>query len=321
METSGVWRAVGRLLAVAALLLTGLASATGVAAQDDEETYESPRYGYTLTYDTDEWEVVREDQDEDDEYDTVTLSNGVSTVSVIGDPDYDDDELDDCVDDYLAGLEQNDGASDIEPYDDRDAEGEDDDVAWATYTYTFTFDDGDEEDFVRSFQCTAQDDGLTLVVIHDAGIDDYEDEISAREDLLEGFEGPGASDEEDNDEDDDPGQDDAGNDTGDGVEIADGTWEGESEDGEPFSLTVEDGGVVSVSYAYECNGNPVFASAAVSDPAPIADGAFEFETETSSQTTTVVGTITDGEAEGTLIHETEDEDECGVELDWTVEEP
>lgn len=330
VETSGMRRATARLAAVAALLVLGLIPAARAAAQDDDETYESPQYGYTLTYDTDDWEVVREDQDEDDDYDTITLSNGRSTISVVGDPDYDDDELDDCVDDYLAGLEQNEGSSDIEPYDERGADGDDGDVVWATYTYTFEFDDGDEEDFARYFQCTALDDGLTLVVIHDAGIDDYEDEVEEREDLLEGFEEPDASDEEEEEDegrnrprfgdDDDGPRDRRDDDAGETDEIADGTWKGETEDGQPFTLTVVDGGVSAVSYAYECDGSLIFASSSVSNPAPIEDGEFEFETETSSQTTTAVGTIEDGEAEGTLTRES-DEDECDVDVDWTAEEP
>ncbi len=86
-------------------------------------------------------------------------------------------------------------------------------------------------------------------------------------------------------------------------------------------MTIQDGGISSVSYAYECNGEPVFASSAVSDPAPIEDGEFVFETEFSDESTVVTGTFADGEAAGTLTHETEDEDECSVEFDWTVEEP
>ena len=311
---AGMWRLMGRLAAVATLLVLGLAPATRAAAQDDDETYESPQYGYTLTYDTDEWEVVLEDDDEDDPYDSIALSNGLSTISVVGDPDYDEDELDDCVDDYLGGLEQNDGASNIEPSDEPDAEGDEDDRVWITYTYTFEFDSGNEADFTRHIACIAAGDGLTLVTIHDAPVDDYDDEVSERENLLEGLDGVGAADEDDQGQDD---QDESGND----VEVTDGEWDGETGDGEPFSLTILDGGVSSVSYAYECNGEPIFASAAVSDPAPIEDGEFELETETSSQTTTVAGTIADGEAAGTLIHETDDEDECDVELDWTAEEP
>jgi hypothetical protein len=315
-------RLVGGLFLLVALMapLLGGQADSAAAQADDEETYESPQYGYTLTYDTDVWEVVREDEDEDDDYDTVALSNGLSTISVVGDPDYDEDELDDCVDDYLAGLEQNDGASDIEPYDGPDAEGEEDAVVWATYAYTFAFDSGDEADFVRYIACLAAGDGLTVVTIHDAPVDDYDDEISEREELLEGLDGVDVPDDDDQGQ-DDADQDDAGNDAGDEAEIADGEWEGETEDGEPFTLTIKDGGVSSVSYAYECNGDPIFASSAVSDPVAIEDGEFELETETSDQTTTVTGTIADGEAEGTLVHETDDEDECDVELAWTAEEP
>ncbi len=163
------------------------------AAQDDEETYESEQYGYTLTYDTGEWEVVQEDEDEDDPYDTLYLGNGISNVALIGDPDYDENDLDDCVDDYLAGMEDNDAFSAIEPYDEPDADGEEDDLVWASFSYTFEFEDGEEGDYIRYLECRALGDGVTLVIIHDAPVDDYEDEISERDDLLEGLDAPSAT--------------------------------------------------------------------------------------------------------------------------------
>lgn len=155
---------------------------------DNTETYESPNYEYQIDYDPDTWEIVRDDDDEDDRYDRFTVNNGVSTVFIIGDPDYDDDELPDCVDDYRAGLEQADGVDELEPVDDRDAEGSEDDRACATYSYTFTPDGGDEEDWMRYIECQSNLIGVTLVIMQDSPVDDYEDEVAAREDLVLGIE-------------------------------------------------------------------------------------------------------------------------------------
>jgi hypothetical protein len=182
---------------VVAIVVGGLAapgwsrSARAAGQGGDEEVYESPQYGYTLAYDPDEWEVFQEDSDPDDEYDQIFLVNGVSLVGITGDPDYDDDEMEDCVEDYAAGLENGESNSDIEPLDEPDAEGDDDDRAWATYSYTFEFDDGTEGDFVSYYECRWLGDGVTVVIYQDVAIEDYEDEIEAREDLLEGLEPAG----------------------------------------------------------------------------------------------------------------------------------
>ena len=196
----------------------------------EEDVYESPQYGYSLTYDPEEWEVVLEDDDPDDAWDEVSLGNGTSVVRLIGDPDYDEDELADCVEDYVGALESGENNADVEPLDEPDAEGEEDDRAWATYSYTFTNEDGEESDNVRYVECRALGEpptvgaggppeggppegeggppegeapeggppegeapvgaSVTLVILHDAPAEDYEDEIEARETLLEGLEVP-----------------------------------------------------------------------------------------------------------------------------------
>ncbi len=163
----------------------------GDQGEEEAGTYESPQYGYTLTYDPDEWEISSEDDDPDDAYDRVQLSNGVSLVALIGDPDYDADELDRCLDDYLAGLEQDEAVADVEVLEDGDGdaiEGEDDGLAFAAYTYTYTGEDGDEMDLVRYASCEDLGDDVTLVVIQTTTPDDYEDQFAAREELLEAFE-------------------------------------------------------------------------------------------------------------------------------------
>lgn len=66
-------------------------------------TYESPLYDYTLTYDPAVWEEVAEDEDPDDPYDQLFLSSLSSNLALTGDPDYDEDELETCLDDYVRG--------------------------------------------------------------------------------------------------------------------------------------------------------------------------------------------------------------------------
>ena len=166
-------------------------STTGDGGEAEAGAYESPQYGYTLAYDPDEWEISAEDDDADDDYDRVQLSNGVSLVSLIGDPDYDAGELDRCLDDYLAGLEQDEAVDDVDILEDDDGdeiEGEEDGIAFAAYTYTYTDEDGDEMDLVRYASCEDVGDGVTFVVIQTTIPDDYEEEFAAREELMEGFE-------------------------------------------------------------------------------------------------------------------------------------
>jgi hypothetical protein len=186
----------------------------GGGGGEDGEVYESPTYGYTLTFDPAEWEYFIEDEDPDDPYDFQCFSNNVSVVCLSGNPDYAEDEMIDCVDDYGAGLETLDGNSDVEEYDDPDAFGDDDGVAWGTYSYHYEDPDGAfEDDYVRYFECRYVGDGVTVVILHDAQADVYEDEVEAREALVEGLDAGGSSgggeeEEEEPEEEDEPEEDD-----------------------------------------------------------------------------------------------------------------
>lgn len=127
------------------------------------ETYESPQYGFTLTYDGKEWEVAFADENPDDPDDRVFLSNGTSLVGLTGDPTNDEGELADCVDDYVRIFERGKGNTD---------------------------DTGTATDYVAFHECRWLGDELTLVVYHTAPAEAYEGEIAAREELLSGLELP-----------------------------------------------------------------------------------------------------------------------------------
>ena len=171
----------------------------GGGGGDEEGVYESPNYGYTLTYDPAEWEYYIEDETPDNEYDFACFRNGLSVVCLSGNPDYEDDELTDCVEDHGASLETVDGVSDVEPRGGRGSEGDDDDRAWGTYTYTYEFEDGDEIDYIRYFECRWYGN-VTVVILHDVEEDFYDDEIEAREDFVAGLAAGGRSDDDDDDQ-------------------------------------------------------------------------------------------------------------------------
>lgn len=156
---------------------------------EDLGRYESPQYGYALEYDPEEWEVDAEDEDLDDPYDTIQVFNGTSLVMLVGDPDYDADEMNRCVREYAAALA---GAEEVEDLEAReggevaDAVEEEDGTASVEVAFTF-----DGQDLIRHIACTDLGEGVTLVVLHTVRAADYDDEVAAREDLLEGLEPAG----------------------------------------------------------------------------------------------------------------------------------
>lgn len=144
-----------------------------------------------MSYDPGVWEILLEDEDPDDPYDMIYLSNGISFVGLSGDPDYAETELESCIDDYGQSLQQEEGASEVEPLRGRGNAGSEEGVAWATFAYVYTNEDGEESEDIRYYECRALGEGVTLVIMHDAPAEDFEDEVEAREELLEGFEPDG----------------------------------------------------------------------------------------------------------------------------------
>ena len=149
----------------------------------DGEVYESPQYGYTLTYDPNVWEVSSEDDDPDDAFDRVTLQSDAGFVLLIGDPDYDAGQMPDCLADYVLGLEQTDGVSGVQEI--RGEDGEADDRAFAAFTYELETDDG-QLDVARYIECRVLGD-VTVVVIQTSVEAAYDDLSALREELLSGL--------------------------------------------------------------------------------------------------------------------------------------
>jgi hypothetical protein len=120
------------------------------------------------------------------ETEILAMSNGVSGVVLIADTAHEGD-VESCLDgavDYIMDEPNND---DIELMADENGdliEGVDDDVAFAAYSYT------DAEGAAQALyaECRVIVPGeSTLEISHFVALDDFDDEVAAREDLLAGL--------------------------------------------------------------------------------------------------------------------------------------
>jgi hypothetical protein len=152
------------------------------------ETYESPNYGYGLVYDPEEWEILLEDEEPNDPYDTVYLFNGTSLIGLAGDPDYEETDLASCISDYGQSLEQEDGVTDVRRVRGRGSSGSEEGREWVTFDYISVDSSGSETETTRYYECRSLGDGVSLLIMHDAATEDFDDEVDAREALLDGFE-------------------------------------------------------------------------------------------------------------------------------------
>ena len=139
-----------------------------------EGTYEGVLYDFTLTYDASVWELTPEDDPKDDAYEWIVLTDPVSTVWMVGDPDYTPDQLGDCVTHYLIDQGFDNGAWEAEPIDDLVVK---DGRAVATYSL-------EQPLFAATgylyLECRSIGDGETLVIIHFA-MTDKDDPVTTAE--------------------------------------------------------------------------------------------------------------------------------------------
>ncbi|HET8521982.1 MAG TPA: PQQ-binding-like beta-propeller repeat protein [Thermomicrobiales bacterium] len=149
--------------------------------------YESPRYGYRLVYDPDQWHISVEDSDPADPFDTVTLANDASYVYLVGDPNFGPNQLQACVDAYHAALAQLGGVSDVQSRS-ADSVAQPERMA-SSVDYLYTPASGQPYRAVDYVECRALD-GVTLVIQQEAPATEYEAQAAAREILLKGLEPP-----------------------------------------------------------------------------------------------------------------------------------
>jgi hypothetical protein len=200
-------RPITLVLAVALLLVASSppAWARGEADADDlagvdGDAYESPTWSYTLEWDEDVWSPVLATSEDD--VDLLLLQSRRSTLAFQAGP-LDADPAD-CLEGVAGALSSEDGVDDWEPLEDDDGDpvaGERGSRAWAAFTLTFEGDDGDEIEGVYYLECRSLIAGeAALLIVHNTGRDDYEDETEEVDAVLDSLELTAEEPEDDEDD-------------------------------------------------------------------------------------------------------------------------
>ncbi|HEV2109196.1 MAG TPA: hypothetical protein VGR16_13105, partial [Thermomicrobiales bacterium] len=163
----------------------------------DGNTFTSPNFGFSISWDEDVWEVTATATDPD--FDQLVLDTRDSSLSLSGTTDFDGD-VGECLEGVTAFLSAGTEAleiDDIDVLDDEDGdpiEGEERDRAFVANEYTGTF-EGDDAQFVYYVECrTLVPEESVLVVIHFVlDPEDYPDEAEAREEILDRLETEGSN--------------------------------------------------------------------------------------------------------------------------------
>jgi hypothetical protein len=146
-------------------------------------TYESPTFGYTLTYD-DTWKVDTETSRRG--ADTLELSNGVSNIGFTGAAT--DQTPTECVDAMIDGFQSNDSVTDVTvALDENDEEmrGEIDGGEFAVLQVTFEDDNGNA-DLTVYYSCISIVEGESMLgITHVTDAADYNDEVENRAAILD----------------------------------------------------------------------------------------------------------------------------------------
>ena len=194
-------------IVLAALVILGQAALAGVQPAaafqgGDGNSYTSPTYDWSISW-TDDWTVT--DEDVDDVYDTLQLSDGLSEVMFLSYEGFDGDPVA-CVEDKLELLEDVEGFSDVELGTDRNGEplqGEDDTGAYAVYTFTFSPEEGDPFKMVEYTDCRTLVPGEAVLDISQITLREaYNDAAPKLQALLDTLTMPGEDPIESDDGDD-----------------------------------------------------------------------------------------------------------------------
>lgn len=157
----------------------------------DSETYESPQYGFTLTYDPAVWTLLSPDPDANNDAETVIFSNQVSIIFLIATPSYNKQSLPECRDEIADSWSNFDDKHGFETdaTDDHDAN----DHASGTYAYTTGAFDTPYTVYIECFAL----DNVAVAIAQDVPTADYTDEVEAREGFLSGLAPAASADDDD----------------------------------------------------------------------------------------------------------------------------
>ena len=166
----------------------------------EDNTYESPTWGYSIEWDEDVWEAV--EATSEDEVDELILQSRSNTLYFSATNGYEGDP-EACLADWATVLSSEEGVADWEPLEDEDGEvieGEEEDRAWAAFWLTFTDSAGNEFEDANYIECrTLVEDEATLTIVHLTALADYFDEAELVAEVLDTIELSGDGDQPDED--------------------------------------------------------------------------------------------------------------------------
>jgi hypothetical protein len=157
---------------------------TSAAGGVEGNTYTSPTYGYSLTWDS-SWSVVSDTSDGVD--DQLHLSNGDSDLYISGFGNYPNNPQE-CVDSIVAQFPNNPGWSRVQPLPGFQVSlipGAEQLRASDAYSFHYAA-DGTSSDYVEYVECRALTPGQAiLVIVHIASLADYQREVGPVQALLD----------------------------------------------------------------------------------------------------------------------------------------
>jgi hypothetical protein len=164
---------------------------TNPPSEVEGAVYESPTYGYSLTYD-DTWDVTTDTSRRG--VDTLELDNGISSLQFIGTES--NENPTECVDSLIDGLESDDSLTDVTvalDEDDTELRGETADGAFVVLQVTVDTEAGPSE-LTMFYTCVPiVEDESMLEVTHIAASEDYNDEVENRVAVLDTLDVGGSS--------------------------------------------------------------------------------------------------------------------------------
>jgi predicted metalloprotease len=167
-------------------------SGTPTASGVEGNSYRSPDFGYTLTWD-DTWQVA--DESIEPGYNMLRLDNGVSGVYLEG--YVVDADAQSCLNQQVDSLRSTSGVSDVAQAQGSDGSpmgGGDASDAWAVYDFTYTGTDGKPNQLSGFFECVVLSPGASVLVITQiVPADSYNDQIAPRVALLTNLVLPGSA--------------------------------------------------------------------------------------------------------------------------------
>ena len=188
---------IGALVVLALLTPWGTA---GTAAQGVEaNTYQSPTYGYTLSWD-EAWTVDRDESEND--FDLLKIDTELSSLWFEGQRDFDGDAAV-CLEDSVESFANEATVLSIEPREDE--VDVDEELASGIYDISISDEDDGELKAVVYLECRTLIEGeAALEITHLTSADAYEDEAELVADVLDTLEFPEIEDGQEEGGDDDP---------------------------------------------------------------------------------------------------------------------